>query len=283
VGVRDVSNAYFRSIWNGVGARALSASGRQLFLIDKFRDTGRPLLAILADPDFVFQPALQKFQRRSLYANIANDQYTAYYTSSIQAMCQYHDLRHVEGNFVEGYVEAVLNPERPLRPKTGKAKASAATIAVGWAKHIGALLIIPVYFCVGVVAFLANSAAQTVLGSYRAKFSRLEQASSSVDQLRSPEENKAVVPPAAHGLLAGKLSDGLPKSGPGQCGEAALNLTLDQAKMIWSLNSLGWRKYPVWIQKTKHSHSAIIACKDGPSFSEGHSVLSHYVNKEFLV
>ena len=37
-----------------MGARSLSASGRELFTIDNFRDTGRPLLELMADQDSIF-------------------------------------------------------------------------------------------------------------------------------------------------------------------------------------------------------------------------------------
>lgn len=53
--------------WNVLGARTLSASGRQLFTIDKFRDTERPLLEVLADPESIFIKGLAKFERRTLY------------------------------------------------------------------------------------------------------------------------------------------------------------------------------------------------------------------------
>ncbi|KAG4278282.1 hypothetical protein FPRO04_13929 [Fusarium proliferatum] len=52
---------------NVLGARTLSMSGRQLFTIDRFRDTNRPLLAVLADPDSIFMSGLKKFKRRTVH------------------------------------------------------------------------------------------------------------------------------------------------------------------------------------------------------------------------
>ncbi|OCL04010.1 DUF676-domain-containing protein, partial [Glonium stellatum] len=49
LGVRSPLLGLHNHIWNVVGARLLSTSGRQLFTIDRFRATNRPLLAILAD------------------------------------------------------------------------------------------------------------------------------------------------------------------------------------------------------------------------------------------
>ncbi|KAG7129083.1 Lipid droplet phospholipase 1 like protein [Verticillium longisporum] len=44
LGVRTPLKGWHNHVWNVLGARTLSMSGRQLFTIDKFRDTGRPLL-----------------------------------------------------------------------------------------------------------------------------------------------------------------------------------------------------------------------------------------------
>lgn len=58
---------------NVLGARTLSASGRQLFTIDNFRGTGRPLLSALADRESAFYKGLQLFAHKTLYANVVND------------------------------------------------------------------------------------------------------------------------------------------------------------------------------------------------------------------
>ena len=73
LGVRTPAAGWHNRFWNAVGARTLSASGRQMFIIDRFRGTGRPLLAVLADPAAVFHQGLARFRNRVLYANIVND------------------------------------------------------------------------------------------------------------------------------------------------------------------------------------------------------------------
>ena len=55
-----------------------------------------------------------------------------------------------------------------------------------------------------------------------------------------------------------------------------------QFTMIASLNALGWRKYPVHIQKARHSHAAIIRRMDRQSFDEGSVVVGHWV-REFEI
>lgn len=99
-----------------MGARTLSASGRELFTIDKFRDTGRPLLEVLADPDSIFIKGLAKFERRTLYANIVNDRSAVYYTTGIAKSDPFTHLDRVKLNYLEGYEDVILDPETPVAP-----------------------------------------------------------------------------------------------------------------------------------------------------------------------
>ena len=54
-------------------------------------------------------------------------------------------------------------------------------------------------------------------------------------------------------------------------------------EMVSALDSLGWRKYPVWIHEDRHSHAAIIVRMEKETFREGHVVLKHWLIEEFLV
>jgi hypothetical protein len=56
-----------------------------------------------------------------------------------------------------------------------------------------------------------------------------------------------------------------------------------QFKAIEELDKLGFRKYPVWIHKVRHSHAAIVVRTETSSFSEGQLVLNHWVKEEFLI
>jgi hypothetical protein len=73
LGVRTPLQGVHNHFWNVLGARTISVSGRQLFTIDSFRDTGRPLLAVLADPSTIFYKGLSMFKNKTIYANIIND------------------------------------------------------------------------------------------------------------------------------------------------------------------------------------------------------------------
>ena len=100
--MRTPLKGYTSHVWNVLGARTLSASGRQLFAIDKFRDTGLPILAVLADPNAVFIQALAQFKHRSLYANIVNDRTVTYYTAGISQTDPFVKLADVKLNYIPG-------------------------------------------------------------------------------------------------------------------------------------------------------------------------------------
>lgn len=114
LGVRSPSKSLH--VWNVVGARLLSMSGRQLFMIDTFRDTGKPLLSVLATPGTIFMHALAKFKHRSLYANIVNDRTAVYYTTGLSRINPFVDIEKIRINYAKGYEPNILDPDIPLLP-----------------------------------------------------------------------------------------------------------------------------------------------------------------------
>ena len=83
-------------------------------MIDKFRNTGMPLLEILADPNSIFMQGLAKFQRRTLYANIVNDRSAVYYTTSISKIDPFTKLDKIQVNYLDGYEDIIVDPNSPL-------------------------------------------------------------------------------------------------------------------------------------------------------------------------
>lgn len=77
-------------------------SGRQLFTIDSFRGTGRPLLSVLADRDSIFIRALSKFKNRVLYTNIVNDRSAVYYTTGVSRIDPFTKPDAVKINYLKG-------------------------------------------------------------------------------------------------------------------------------------------------------------------------------------
>ena len=56
-----------------------------------------------------------------------------------------------------------------------------------------------------------------------------------------------------------------------------------QFRMVQALDNVGFRKYPVYIHKVRHSHAAIVVRMDKPSFDEGRLVIRHWLDEEFIL
>ena len=165
LGVRTPLKGYSNHIWNVLGARTLSMSGRQLFMIDKFRDTGRPLLSVLADPDSIFIRALGKFENRCIYANIVNDKSAVYYTTGVSKHDPFANLDQVNINYMKGYEPVIIDAENPVAPKEeelpsfySRFTGGSQTFIKDLPVHLALFILVPI----GVIAFLFNSCIQTI-------------------------------------------------------------------------------------------------------------------------
>ncbi|KOS23144.1 putative lipase [Escovopsis weberi] len=108
---------WFPYLWNFLGARTIAASGQQLFIVDDYRHTGRPLLAVMADSDSIFMNGLRMFKRHTLYSNIVNDRTTVYFTTCIEKTNPYKDPRELDVKFVDGYQGLVVDVSDSSPPR----------------------------------------------------------------------------------------------------------------------------------------------------------------------
>ncbi|KAF7553876.1 hypothetical protein G7046_g6976 [Stylonectria norvegica] len=310
LGVRSPLKGWHNHVWNVLGARTLSMSGRQLFTIDKFRDTDKPLLAVLADPSSIFISGLRKFKRRTLYANVANDRSVVYYTACIAKTDPYTDKENIKVNYVKGYENIILDPQNPVAPspkiRNPTTFSSVSKSAVAWLRRIPFFLTIAVFVPIGVLGFLVNSVIQTIRSSSRIKLHETGKAGVNVEEYRMPvwiTEMRDEVEQAYEALNSSQSQDYLATETEDEDGDIdpedrrllsrerrmstpaqpTLALAPHQFEMVRNLDSLGWRKYPVWIHNIGHSHAAIIVRWEKPTFEEGHVVLKHYANEEFLI
>ncbi|KAM4057764.1 putative serine esterase [Hirsutella rhossiliensis] len=312
LGVRTPLKGWHNHMWNVVGARSLSMSGRQLFTIDRFRDTNRPLLSVLADPTSIFMLGQRKFKRHTLYTNVVNDRSAVYYTTGIHKTDPYRrNLDNIRPNYIKGGAGVIMDPEYPFMPQPkvapGATLSSATSTALRWTKRIPLMLVIALLVPIGTIAFLCNSVVQTIRSSGRIKRHEKGQASFNIDDYRVPlliKELRSEVE-RAYGeinssqnqhFLADDDDDDDEDGGMGPeekrvmsrerrlsvAAQPTLALTPDQFEMIRSLDSLNWRKYPVWIRNDRHSHAAIIVRMEKKTFDEGWVVLRHFAEEEFL-
>ncbi|OAQ83556.1 lipase/serine esterase [Purpureocillium lilacinum] len=311
LGVRTPLKGWHNSVWNVVGARSLSMSGRQLFTIDSFRDTGRPLLSVLADPSSIFMRGMRKFKRHTLYTNIVNDRSAVYYTTGIFKTDPYRrNMDNIKVNYLKGCEGVILDPVTPIapRPKVSQPAtiSSVTATVVRWIKRIPFMILVAVFVPIGTIAFLCNSVIQTVRSSGRIKQHETGKTSLNIEEYRVPvliKELRGEVENAYEALnssqnqeyLATEDEDDDYDMGPEERSllsrerrlsvptQPTLALTAYQFEMIRSLDSLNWRKYPVWIHNDRHAHAAIIVRMEKKTFDEGWVVLKHFAYNEFLI
>ncbi|KAJ5684173.1 uncharacterized protein N7477_000518 [Penicillium maclennaniae] len=315
VGVRTPLKGIRSHIWNGLGARTVSMSGQQLFLIDEFRDTGRPLLSVLADPESIFIQGLKKFRHRSVYANIINDRSVVFYTSALSKVDPFHDLENIHINYVKGYDDVIIDRDNYLLPLTPEDPSGGSSRY--WRQFKAFAYGLPFYLLVLVLIgpastiFLANSVVQTIrsrkrirlhgegkngkhFGRYRVPLlvqdvqHAMEEVFENVNARQEPaylsgsEAEEVELGHASRSKSSGSdgseamLADGSSKF-------PTLALLPEQFAIIDSLNAVGFHKYPVHIQKHRHSHAAIIVRMPKDGFREGKTVMKHWLDNEFMV
>jgi hypothetical protein len=190
LGVRTPLLGYHNHWWNVLGARLLSMSGRQLFTIDSFRDTGRPLLSVLADPDSIFIQALAKFKHRSLYCNIVNDRSAVYYTTGIAKTDPFVDLKAINVNYLKGYDPVILDPDNPISPKEPETPSTfGQRLAHGTADTLYRLpfaAFIILFMTIGIPAFLITSVIQSMKSSRRIRLHHEGKAGIGPEEYRVP-------------------------------------------------------------------------------------------------
>ncbi|KAF9650470.1 DUF676-domain-containing protein [Thelephora ganbajun] len=106
---------FFSAIANSLGPRLLSRTGEQFFAVDKWSPSGRPLLAVMADPDRVFYQALELFPHKTIYANAINDLTVPYVTAAIEAEDPFlnHAINGIDIIFHEDYPNVIKSWDFP--------------------------------------------------------------------------------------------------------------------------------------------------------------------------
>ncbi|KAK7964914.1 hypothetical protein PG984_002140 [Apiospora sp. TS-2023a] len=307
LGVRSPLRGWHNHIWNVLGARTLSMSGRQLFTIDNFRDTGKALLTIMSDPDSIFMQGLARFKRKTLYANIAHDRSVPYYTACMAKTDPYRDLERVKFNYVPGYEEVVLDPINPVRPSLkpdGMTLESLTNNGWWYLRNAPKITLIAVLVPIAIIGYLINSVVQNSRSSKRIKLyesglagiepgkyrvpimmqelqQRVEGAYEDINNSQhqeylasSDDENEREMNERDRKTLARERRMSHPQW-------PTLALAPYQFDMINNLDSLGWHKYPVYLRKNHHTHAAIIVRMEKPSFVEGYTVMKHWIKEEF--
>ncbi|KAF2748576.1 DUF676-domain-containing protein [Sporormia fimetaria CBS 119925] len=302
LGVRTPLTGTTNYIWNVLGPRTLSASGKQLFMVDKFRETGRPLLAVLADPEHVFIRALAQFRHRSLYANVINDKTVTYYTAAISETDPFADMEDLDFHYIDGYAPVVMKDGNPVSRKRRDSHALAPTWATSTSKilkRVPFATFLVLFLPLGVTGFLINSAIQSVRSTQRIRLHEAGKAGIDVGEYRIPlisdmrreVEDMYEEMNSGHGqeYLSGHNQDvesqsasssqeSFEKPKRAHSGFPTLALTSEQFAAIRALNEVGFKRFPVYIHKHRHTHAAIIRRRTGAAFEEGRVVAKHWLD-----
>lgn len=219
LGVRAPVLAVHHRLWNVLGSRTLSISGRQLFTIDTFRETGRPLLSVLADPDSIFILALSRFRNRVLYANIINDRSAPYYTTSISISDPFTNLDAITPNYVPEYSPNILDLENPVSVKPPEAQPSLVSRITGSSSavltRVPIFALLVVLIPVGSVLFLINSGVQSIRSQNRIRLHEAGKAGIGLGSYRVPlmiENARSTVEGAFRNINAGQRQEYLPSA-----------------------------------------------------------------------
>ncbi|KAI4270053.1 MAG: hypothetical protein L6R38_007253 [Xanthoria sp. 2 TBL-2021] len=312
LGVRTPLIGYHSHLWNAFGARTLSSSGRQLFTIDTFRDTNRPILSVLADPSSIFIRALSEFKIRNLYANIINDRSAPYYTTAIASTDPFVDLDAVDIRTLNSHSPTILDPDNPVSPKSTKEppqplytrlSSSGQSLLTRIPLYTALIALIPV----ATVAWTINSGIQSFRSNKRIQ---LHEQGKGLDGYRIPllmngNSARSAVSGAFRRVNSAHGQDYLPESQDDDSDEEnegaeedlpklelkrtssrkadfpTLALSDEQFEMIRNLDNVGFKKYPVHIKNHRHTHAAIIVRMQKPGFDEGKVVVRHWLDEAF--
>jgi len=314
IGVRTPKLGYRGYIWNFLGAKTLSTSGQQLFLVDDFRKSGRHLLSIMADPSSIFMKGLGLFKNKWLYANTMNDRSVPYYTAMFSRVDEYSHLDKIEVNYLKDQPqpgEVILDPDHPVTPRKSlydemTAYQRLSTVPRRAASVLPYYIIIFTLFPLAFPVFMANAGYQTYksaqrvrdhesgkafkLDRYRVKL--LEEAQAVQDRVygrladSQREEYLPSPPPEGETLPEHKEGEELQgaelsrrESRREKSHFKILALKEQQFDMIANLDELGFTKYPVHIHKVQHTHAAVVVRTQKESFNEGKVVVKHWVEK----
>lgn len=261
LGVRTPRLGYRAQTWNFLGSRTLSTSGQQMFLVDDFRGTGRPLLAILADANSIFVRGLAMFKHKSVYANTINDRSVPYYTSAISRVDPYVDLDTIDVHYLPGQEQPViLDPSNPVSPRKEKEEKALSwperyIISQRTRESLPFYTILFSLLPIAVPLFMVNAGYQTYKSAQRVK---LHEAGNLVDlkRYRIPllEETQAVQDRMVERLAAeGGQESYLPTPPPEPAGSASSTSLSTPSSSSSSTHDI---KHPTAASSEKDAHDS---------------------------
>lgn len=261
-------------VFNTIVPFLLARTGRQLFLQDK-------CLEQMSQPGSVFFKGLKLFKNRALYGNIVNDKRTNWWTSGICLENPYEDLDVVKHfvnekkvhlkngkiysfEYVENYSPVVLDvsklPKVVEMEKHDTIPSDSVSdgvlpqmISLDVKRRLHLVLSLIVFSPLWVFWFIISGLVQRTSSTIR-----VVREQKVIDNFWEDQTDE---------IIESVLE------------EQSLKLSMQQVKMVTSLNSLHWQKFPIHITKTTATHAAAIVRHEDPHFHEGKVVVAHFVEQ----
>jgi hypothetical protein len=253
--------------------------------------------------------------------NIVNDRSAVYYTTGISKTDPFTNLDNLKVNYLKGYEDVILDPEAPVEPSEpeesdltyyGRFVRGSQTMIGRLPFLMAMILFVPI----GCLAFLVNSAIQSLRSTRRIRLHERGLAGIQPGNYRVPllitgmreavedvyenlnsaqsheyldsgidEDDEIDDGPSSPRLERTLTASTLPDEEKPEPRTDAPTLALApyQFRMISALDDVGFRKYPVFIHKNRHSHAAIISRMDKPAYDEGKIVFRHWLDEEFIL
>nr|XP_031861954.1 uncharacterized protein CI109_002784 [Kwoniella shandongensis]KAA5529026.1 hypothetical protein CI109_002784 [Kwoniella shandongensis] len=262
-----------------LGARILSRSGEQLYVIDHYSEQdSRPLLEIMADPRLVFYQGLEHFDRLDVFASGINDNTTPYPTAAIETVDHFLEWQE-QGIEVDADEAGIIR-------SWSKAESDKKVVKKNLGAYVGTLppvlrypfpfnYIILLFFPILLPILVILIFARQSLDTRRSKRRLQELAQTSSAGARSPI-------PSASGLSIQGLRDAIRRiernlesdliesaetpdifthiKAPVQPHEVTVKLRLKDAQLrmaMW-LNALPLKKHITWWPEIRNAHATIV-------------------------
>ncbi|WVW78563.1 hypothetical protein I302_100519 [Kwoniella bestiolae CBS 10118] len=273
-----------------LGARIMSRSGEQLYIVDNYSDEDqRPLLEIMADPRGIFYQGLERFDSLQIYASALNDNSVPYPTAAIEPVdhfAQWED-RDISVNSDEDGIIQSWHANEPNGDADGKKKSNEGN-KNGLGIRLGTLppvlryrfpfnyiilLLFPIMLPLIIILILARQSFDTRRSKRRLQLLSQTSSSSSSSQV-----------PSSGGLSIQALRDGIrrierslesdlvenqelldspalhhrPRHGVADEGDLKVILKDSQMRMCYWLNQLPLEKYLTWWPEITNAHATAI-------------------------
>lgn len=268
LGVSPTSTGVFSWLVSSLGPRTLSVTGAHIFLADSLVKS-RPLLEVMSDEESRFFKGLERFQKRAAYANIVHDRSVPYFTAAITDEDPYQDLSKIKLNHDSSYGNTLLDSTEPHTVVTGTdEKVQPVVVPPLTYKE----LLFRTVMVAGAPLWLAVFSANAVVATYQSS----QRISQHRDENPADDDETDLSATMTQDAVEEIMDNSTEQPSTDAFGKLKLNKY--QSKIVSNLNKLKWEKYCVHIQKTQHSHAAIVCrTKDSDRLTEGHDVMAHWL------